>query len=420
MHVAPDPVKPLLPLIDGARLWRRHQDMARHGATARGGVNRGALDDADISVHVNLAHAARERGFAVAIDDYGNQFMRRAGSERGAAPVVAGSHSDSQPSGGRFDGIYGVLAAFEALETIDDAGIVTRHPVEAVIWNNEEGRRFTPTAMGSAVYTGAASLERMLAARDADGVSMAEAVARLRTALPDAAPRRLGSPLAAFVEAHIEQGPVLEDEGLTIGVVTGIQGTRKFEVEVHGEEAHAGTTPRARRRDALLEAARVLDALERLFHDDAGLVRFTVGRFTVHPNATAVVPGRVRFSIDFRHPEVAVLDRLGHQVAATAQAATSRCDVVVDEPMRAAPVVFEGVVPEAIERAVRRRAFGWRRMPSGAGHDARYVAGFCPTGMIFVPCAGGISHNERESAEPTDLAAGTQVLSDTLLELAGV
>lgn len=392
-------------------------EMAKLGATAKGGVNRAALTPEDIDVHVRLAEWARERGFTVEIDAYGNQFMRRPATDSSAAPVASGSHSDTQPTGGRFDGISGVLSAVEALEAIDNAGIATRHPLEAIIWNNEEGTRFSPTNLGSAVYAGAAPIETMLAATDHDGVTMEAAVAALRAALPWAGVRELGTPLAAFVESHIEQGPELEAENLNIGVVTAIQGTRKLEIEVVGDEAHAGTTPERMRRDALVDAVQVATALRELFHDPDDIMRFTIGRFEVSPGALAVVPGHVFFTIDIRHPDNATLARLGDQIEPVCKGAASRCEVRVVETRRADSTPFAGVVPEAIESAARERGYSFKYMPSGAGHDARYVAEICPSGMVFVPCERGLSHNERENATPEDIARGAQIVADTMLIL---
>lgn len=392
-------------------------EMAELGATPRGGVNRAALTPTDIEVHARLAEWARDRGFDVEVDAYGNQFMRRPGTEAGSVAVTSGSHSDTQPTGGRFDGIFGVLAAVEALEVIDDAGIATRHPLEAVIWNNEEGTRFNPTNLGSAVYVGQAPIDTMLAATDPDGITAESAVRSLREAIPWAGTRDLGAFMAAFVEAHIEQGPELEAEGLNIGVVTAIQGTRKFEIEVIGEEAHAGTTPERMRRDAFVDAVRAASALRDLFHDPDDVFRFTIGRFEVLPGALAVVPGRVFFTIDIRHPDDATLERLGNRIEPVCREAASRCNVSVVETRRAPATPFEGLVPEAIEAATRERGYSFKHMPSGAGHDARHVAAICPSGMLFVPCERGLSHNEEENATPEDLARGAQVIADTLLIL---
>ena len=401
--------------IDGGRLWRWHEEMAQFGATARGGVNRPALGTADIEARRRLAELARERGFTVELDAYGNQFMRRGGVS--AAPLSSGSHSDSQPTGGRFDGIFGVLAALEAVTAIDDAGVSTQHPVEAVVWTNEEGVRFMPHVMGSSVYAGQVGIEEILAATDNEGVSMAQAVDELRRAIPWAGTRELGAPLAAFLEAHIEQGPQLEAEQLQIGVVTGIQGMRDFQVDVFGEEAHSGTTARQARNDAFIEALDVVKALHAVFHGDDERVRFTIGKFQILPGAAAVVPSHVRFSIDFRHPDDAVLTTLGDRIGPICQSAVRQCDVRVAEVFRTSPTEFDAVVPGAVEQAAQRNNFPYKCMPSGASHDALNLVAFCPTGMLFVPCEKGISHNERESASPEDLAAGAQVLADALLIL---
>ena len=403
--------------INPERLWRRHLEMAELGATGRGGVNRAALTPADIELHARMAGWARQLKFEVELDAYGNQFMRRLGTSTESAPFASGSHSDTQPTGGRFDGIFGVLAAFEALEAIEEANLSTKRPLEAVIWNNEEGTRFEPTAFGSAVYVGRVPLSDMLKAVDRDGTALAEAVEELRRAIPWAARRDLGAPISAFLEAHIEQGPELEAEDLTIGLVTGIQGTRQFKVEVNGEEAHAGTTPQSLRQDAFVDAVLAVNALHEVFHEFDGAVRFTIGQFEVWPGASAVVPGRVTFTIDFRHPEGAVIRSLGDRVESICQEAVRRCAVRVQETSRAAPVDFRGPVPQAIELAVNQRGYPYKSMYSGAGHDARFLAGFCPTGMLFVPCEKGISHNERENAHPDHLAAGAQIIADCLLIL---
>lgn len=403
--------------IDAERLWQRHVEMAKLGGTAKGGVCRLALTDEDNQAHLLLEKWARERGFSVALDDMGNMFIRREGIDPDAAPVASGSHTDTQPTGGRFDGIYGVLAAFEALEAIDDAGIKTRRPLEAIVWNNEEGARFHPGCMGSAVHAGVSTLEEMLARKDSAGVTMGEAVQGLKAVMPDVGHRPLRSPLAAFVEAHIEQGPLLENTGNTIGIVTGMQGNRRFEVEVVGEEGHSGTTPLAGRKDAFKAAIRIARALEDHFYDPEDVLRFTIGRFEVHPGALSVVPGRVVFTIDFRHPEMEVLKRLGDGVAGVCAAHADPCEVRVRETSGSPSVDFRGPVPEAIETSVARRGYAAMEIYSGAGHDARHMVHLCPSGMVFVPCEKGISHNEAENADPKDLAAGAQVITDVLLDL---
>lgn len=400
------------------RLWQRHMDMGRIGATPRGGVNRQALSSEDARARALLASWAAARGFAVATDAIGNLFVRRAGTEADAHPILTGSHLDSQPTGGKFDGAYGVLAGLEVLEALEDAGIATRRPIELVAWTNEEGSRFQPGAMGSAVFAGAYPLDRMLAVTDRAGIALRDALAETLKAAPAAARPGLGFPIDGYIEAHIEQGPLLEATGRTIGVVTMIQGSRRFTVDVVGEEAHAGTTPLRTRKDALSAAVAIVSALERLMHDETDTVRFTVGRFEVSPGSPNTVPGRVHFTIDFRHPDGATLRHLGDQVAEVAAAHAKSCAVTVADISYVEPTVFAPEVIDLVRSCAAALGLAHRDMPSGAGHDAMHINQLCPTGMVFVPCARGISHNEAESATAPDLAAGCRVLADALVALA--
>ncbi|MSO54571.1 MAG: Zn-dependent hydrolase [Rhodospirillales bacterium] len=405
--------------ISERRLWSRIEAMARIGATARGGVHRMALGPEDAEARRLLVEWGQSRGFRCETDHAGNLFVSRAGTDAAAAPVMSGSHLDTQPKGGRFDGAYGVLAAFEALEAIDDAKIQTRRPIEAVVWSAEEGgARFSVGCIGSQAHADPAKLDPYLAERGFDGVTYGEALASANRVLTNVGQRRLGLQAAFFIEAHIEQGPILETAGKTIGVVTGIQGIRRFSVEVKGDAAHAGTTPEANRKDALGSAAAMVVGLRRLMHDPVDAVRFTIGRFVVSPNASGVVPAEVQFSIDFRHPDDAVLTKLGDQVEAVCRSNAAPCDVAVIDRGRVPPMRFEGPVPEVIRATAE--GLGYRHMSilSGAGHDARYLALTCPSGMIFVPCEKGISHSEVENATPADLAAGARVLADALVGLA--
>jgi N-carbamoyl-L-amino-acid hydrolase len=400
------------------RLWERHMALARHGATPAGGVNRQALSAEEIAARRTLVEWARPLGLAPATDAAGNLFLRMAARDARAAPVLSGSHLDSQPTGGKFDGVYGVLAALEAVEAMRDAGVVPARPIEIVAWMNEEGSRFAPGMMGSAAFAGAAPLADILPVRDAEGVSVAEGLAGMRAVFPDVEEIPLRRPVAAYVEAHIEQGPVLEREGYSVGVVTGIQGKRTFRVTVHGEEAHAGTSLRRDRKDALLAATATIQALATAMHDAEDVVKFTVGRLTVRPNAPSVVAAEVVFSIDLRHPDSATLRSLGDRVPAICEAHAGRCRVEVIELVTAMSLEF----PEDVRAAIRgsATALGIRTMDllSAAGHDARYLHEICPSGMIFVPCRDGISHNEAESATPEDLRDGARVLAETLVTLA--
>jgi N-carbamoyl-L-amino-acid hydrolase len=405
--------------VDLHRLWRRHEEMAKIGAIPGNGVNRAAFSDEDIAARRLLISWARALGLSVAVDAIGNLFLRREGLDPQAPPVMTGSHMDSQPRGGRFDGIYGVLAGLEALEAIEQAGVRTYHPIELVAWSNEEGGRFPPCTMGSAVHTGARALEDFLEIRDNEGVVLREALAATLAATPEAGRRELRTPAAAYVEAHIEQGPLLEQSGKTVGVVTGIQGLRWFNVEVFGKTDHAGTTPLALRQDALRDAVAVINALHDLTRDPSDVLRFTVGRMLVTPNSPNSVASHVLFSVDLRHPDPATIEQLGRAVEPLALKAATRCRVQVTPTLRDDPCVFHARVVDCVENAARKLGISSMRLPSGASHDAMYMARVCPTGMIFVPCEKGVSHNEAENAKPEDLAAGARVLAVTLLELAG-
>lgn len=404
--------------VSESRLWQRHTEMAKIGAIPGNGVNRPAFSPEDVEARRLLLSWAGAHDFSVSMDAIGNMFIRRAGTDETAAPVLAGSHMDSQPRGGRFDGMFGVLAALEALEAIEEAGVKTRRPVELVAWSNEEGGRFAPCTMGSAVHTGARTLDEVLGVTDNDGVVLQNALTQTLAAFPNVSKRALKSPAAAYIEAHIEQGPRLENAGKMIGVVTGIQGLRWFNVEVFGKTDHAGTTPLATRKDALRSAVAIINALTELTRDPEDVVRFTVGRMLVTPNSTNSVASHVLFSVDLRHPDLAHVDRLANAVEPLAVKAAAPCTVKLTPTLHDDPCVFDPQVVEAIERAAGELDLAAMHLASGASHDAMYMARVCPTGMIFVPCEKGVSHNEAENAKPADLAAGARVLTAALLELA--
>lgn len=403
--------------IDEARLWERHMSIARHGATAAGGVNRQALTPEEASARREVTGWACALGLKASTDAAGNLFLRLEGTDPSAAPVLTGSHLDSQPTGGKFDGVYGVLAGLESVEAMIDAKVRPRRSIEIVAWMNEEGSRFVPGMMGSAAFAGAMPLEEILGIRDAAGVSVAEGLAAMEQAFPEVPGRALGRPVKAYVEAHIEQGPILEREGFTIGIVTGIQGKRTFRVTVTGEEAHAGTSLRRDRQDALLSATQMVQALAAVMHDAEDVVKFTVGRFTVQPNAPSVVPSSVVFSIDLRHPDSAVLQSLGDRIPAICAAQAGPCEVKSEELTTAMSLEFPPAMRQLIGACAERVGVRSMEILSAAGHDARYLHTVCPTGMIFVPCKDGISHNESESATASDLADGARVLAEALLEL---
>jgi N-carbamoyl-L-amino-acid hydrolase len=401
------------------RLWQRHSEMARLGGTPKGGVNRQALSAEDAAARNLLMSWAAARGFQIFTDAIGNLFVRRDGADGNAPPVMSGSHMDSQPTGGRFDGMYGVLAAFEALEALEDAGIRTRRPVIAVAWTNEEGSRFQPGAMGSAVFAGHNRLDEMLAVRDWKGVVLKDALAETLKAAP--APLRDGPPgfpVGFYVEAHIEQGPRLEKAEKTIGVVTAIQGSRRFIVEIDGEEAHAGTTPRAARKDAFAAVTRIAAAMYEATNDRDDTLRFTIGRVEVAPGSPNTVPGKATFTIDMRHPDDAVLDAHEKKLRDIVATRAKPCSARIERVTNVAPTDFDSKVVDLVRAKARALKLTHMDMPSGAGHDAMHIAKLCPAGMIFVPCERGVSHNESENAAPADLAAGARVLVAVLEELA--
>jgi beta-ureidopropionase / N-carbamoyl-L-amino-acid hydrolase len=404
--------------VSEQRQWDRLMAMARIGAIAGNGVNRACLTDLDRQARRLLIGWANEIGASVSIDVAANLWLRREGTDPDAAAVVTGSHMDTQPNGGRFDGIYGVIAGLEALAALHDASAKLRRPVEVVAWTNEEGGRFAPGCMGSMALSGCRRIEEFADVVDPDHVRFADALAAHLVTETDLPRRPLGSQPHAYVEAHIEQGPRLEAEGLDIGVVTGIQGSRWFTVTLTGETAHAGTTPLALRRDAVQDMVRAIAALNALMHDPGDVLRFTVGRIVVEPNTSNSVANRASFTIDFRHPDKDVLLARGDAIAGVVQAAVRDSDVTVQETFHALPVAFSPLVISAVERAATAQRSGHMHLPSGAFHDAQFVVPVCPTGMIFVPCRNGVSHNPAEYSEPSQLAVGTRVLTQTLTELA--
>jgi N-carbamoyl-L-amino-acid hydrolase len=403
--------------INGDRLWARHEDFSRFGVSPGGGVNRQALSQEELAARGQMLDWASERGFSTSIDDIANLFIRLEGTEPDAPPVLTGSHIDSQPTGGRFDGTFGVLAGLEVIEAVVASGLRSRRSIEVVAWTNEEGSRFAPGMMGSEAFAGLRPMSEILAVTDHHGTTVADALSAVKRAHPMLARRDLGGAVHCFVEAHIEQGPVLERERLTIGAVTGIQGVRRFRVRLVGEAAHAGTTPRAKRRDALLAANRIIAALAKLTAEPED-VMFTVGMLQLEPNAPSVVPREAYFSIDLRHPDNRVLNRLANAVAPLCERESGACELELKEIARADSLSFPEAMVARVESAAHNLGLGAMRMPSLAGHDARQLHQVCQTGMIFVPCKDGVSHSERESAKPEDLAAGARVLADVVWGLA--
>jgi len=404
--------------VDASRLWDRHEALARIGATPAGRVDRPALSPSDIAACWRLVEWGASIGLKSSRDAAGNLFLRLEGTDPAAAPVLSGSHLDSQPTGGKYDGVYGVLAALESCEAILEVGHQPRRSIDVVAWMNEEGGRFAPGMMGSAVFAGARTLDEIRAVADADGTTVRDALEAADQALADIPRRALGGDVHAYVEAHIEQGPILERIGKTIGIVSGIQGKRTFRVSVQGEAAHAGTSLRAERRDALLAAAAMVQALAVRMHDEHDIVKFTIGRFSVTPNAPSVVPSQVVFSIDLRHPQSAILRELGDAVDGICRAHARPCAVQVEELSTAMSIEFPFALRNLLRKATDRLGFSSHELMSAAGHDARYLSEVCPSGMLFIPCHLGVTHNEAESITKSDAVAGAQVLADTLADLA--
>ena len=404
--------------INGERLWASLMELAQIGATAKGGVCRLTLTDLDKQGRDLVLSWAREAGMTVTIDKIGNGFMRRAGRNNTLPPIVTGSHIDTQPTGGKFDGNYGVLAGIEVVRTLNDHGIQTEAPIEVAFWTNEEGSRFVPVMMGSGVFAKAFTLEHAYAAKDTAGKSVKEELERIGYIGTEEPGQH---PIGAYFETHIEQGPVLEDHDITIGVVQGVLGIRWFDCTVTGMEAHAGPTPMALRKDALQVSTHLMQEIvaAALRHKPHG--RGTVGMVHVHPNSRNVIPGQVKFSIDLRNATDALVDTMADEVKAFAAKLSKDSGLPIEiKQVSGYPAqAFHKDCVDAVGRAAAK--LGYSNMPtvSGAGHDAVYMAQLAPSGMIFIPCKDGISHNEIEDAKPEHITAGCNVLLHAMLERAG-
>ncbi|MCM2292570.1 Zn-dependent hydrolase [Allorhizobium sp. BGMRC 0089] len=402
--------------IDGDRLLKRLDQFAAIGATPGGGVNRPALSALDQQARRLLSELAFARGFRVEQDQMANLYIRREGAAN-VPPFVIGSHLDSQPMGGRFDGALGVLAAFEVLETLEDRSVETHTPVEVVVWTNEEGSRFAPGAMGSRAFSSGAIPPEWKEAKDQDGVGLDQELTATVAALPEAPLRPLGAPIAGYLELHIEQGPVLEEEEIPVGIVTGIQGTRWLKISVSGEAAHAGTTGLAFRKDALAASTSVMKRFyDEIMPKDQN-ARLTIGRLSVSPGSINTIPAAVDFYVDLRHRNNERLNDLEARVRdiCLAETRSTGCQVVIEKVLDMAPVAFPDKMIEVTEEAARKLGLPARRLVSGAFHDALFVAGVAPAGMIFVPCRKGRSHCEDEHVEPSATIAGCNLLLHTAI-----
>jgi N-carbamoyl-L-amino-acid hydrolase len=405
--------------VDGDRLWDSLMEMAKIGATTKGGVNRLTLTDLDRESRDLFAKWGEEAGCTLSVDAMGSMFLRRAGVDDTLPPVMIGSHLDSQPTGGKFDGALGVLAALEIVRTLKDLDIKTKHPIEVVNFTNEEGSRFAPAMVASGVFAGLFDLEFGHSREDENGKKLGDELKRIDY-LGDAAVS--GRPFYAFLEVHIEQGPFLEEDGIDIGVVTLANGQKWYEITVEGFESHAGPTPMTRRRDALLGAAGIIEKVNEIgmAHQPGGCA--TVGLIQSEPNSRNVIPGKVFLTVDFRHPDQAQLDSMD---AALRQAVPLICDkrsvtAEIEQIFNTAPLYFDERCVAAVRGAAKELGYSYRDVTSGAGHDAVHMGMTGPAAMVFTPCVDGISHNEAEDMTKEWAEAGGSVLLHAALELAEV
>lgn len=400
--------------IDPQRLWDAIMETAEFGKTPKGGVKRLTLTDLDKQVRDWFRQQCEAVGCTVTVDEVGNMFARRPGRDDSLPPICVGSHLDTQPTGGKFDGILGVLSGLELLRTLHDTGYETNAPIEVINWTNEEGSRFAPAMLASGVFAGVFSKEYAYSREDRDGQRFGDALDQIgyRGPVP-VGQRKLG----AHFELHIEQGPILEAEEKVIGVVTGVQGMRWYEVTVTGRESHAGSTPMRLRRDALRGAARMIEAVIAVGDATADAVA-TVGLVEVRPNSRNVIPGEVFFTIDYRHPDDAKIGVMEAAARAAIEriAAELKLEVKLEAIWDSPAVKFDPACIDAVETAAQANGFSHRRIVSGPGHDSAYIARVAPTAMIFVPCREGISHNEEESIEFDHAAAGANVLLRAVLD----
>jgi len=409
--------------INGDRLWQSLMDLACVGATKLGGNCRLALTDEDKAGRDLVCDWLRKEGLVLRVDTLGNIFARRAGRNPNLPPVMSGSHIDTQPTGGRFDGNYGVLAALEVVRRLNELGIETEAPIDIAIWTNEEGSRFVPVMMGSGVFSGVLTLEEALNAKDKKGITVSSELQRIGYNGSEAVG---GYPVKAYYEAHIEQGPVLDTENLPVATVTGALGLYWYDVEVIGQECHAGPSPMPYRRDALKLASSLINDILKIADSRQPDGRVTVGELDMFPNSRNVVPGRVRFTVDLRHSDSEELECMHNELnELIMQADTDTSDALIGTGVKLqvvqkmAPTIFDAGRVDNVRQAVKKLNLPPRELISGAGHDAVYLSRVIPTAMIFVPCIGGISHNEIEDARPEELEAGANVLINVILADAG-
>jgi N-carbamoyl-L-amino-acid hydrolase len=405
--------------INEERLWRSLTEMGKIGATPLGGVCRLALSDDERRGRDLFVEWCKDAGLTVTVDEIGNIFGRREGTDASATAVLVGSHLDTQPKGGRFDGAYGVLAALELVRTLNDAGTKTVRPIEIVSWTNEEGARFTPSLLGSAVFAREITLEKAYALKDSEGVSVEEALQGCGYK-GSAAPTK--ETVDSYFEVHIEQGPILERNGTTIGVVTGGQAVRWLDINITGFASHAGTTPMEVRKDAFFAGADMAMALELIVKDFAPKGLATIGDLKVSNPSRNTIAGQLYFSVDIRHPEPGEIDVMETAIRNEFESiARARAVEVQINRFLSIPVTrFDDACQTLVERAAIHLGYSHEPITSGAGHDAINLSRVVPSTMVFIPCVDGLSHNESEDALQTDVTAGANVLLHSVLGRAGV
>lgn len=404
--------------ISGERLWSRLEEMGQIGATAGGGCNRQALTDLDKAGRDLFVGWCRQAGCSIVVDAMGNIFARRAGRDEALPPVITGSHLDTQPTGGKYDGVYGVLAGLEVIETLNDHGVETQHPIEIVVWTNEEGARFSPALIGSGVWSGVFDFADCLAITDKAGKSFGEELKRIGYAGDTPATAK---PLKAAFELHIEQGPILEAEDRQIGVLTGIQGARWYNIVIDGESTHAGPTPMEVRKDPFFAALPIMQFCYGLAAQYGPWGRTTFGDIKAIPGSRNTVPNCLIINADLRHPDAATLDEMDRALRECVEQECARFGLIgsVEEHWFMPVTTFDDGCVSSVEKSVSALGYSHMKMVSGAGHDSLYIATVAPTAMIFIPCAGGVSHNEAELISQGDADAGCNVLLHAMLDQAG-
>jgi N-carbamoyl-L-amino-acid hydrolase len=405
--------------VDGARLWQSLMEMAQIGPGIAGGNNRQTLTDADSEGRHLFRRWCEAAGCTMGLDTMGNMFATRPGTDPDAAPVYMGSHLDTQPTGGKYDGVLGVLGALEVIRTLNDLGIRTRRPIVAANWTNEEGTRFAPAMLASGVFAGIHSQDFAYARRDAEGKSFGEELARIGWVGDEVPGARK---IHAMFELHIEQGPILEAEGRDIGVVTHGQGLWWLEIRLTGRDAHTGSTPMHMRVNAGLGMARIIERVHQIAMSHQPNAVGAVGQANVWPNSRNVIPGRAVFTVDIRSPEQAKLDAMRAEIERAAHAVARELGLgcEIEATGHFDPVTFDPALVGSVRRAAERLGYSHMDIISGAGHDACWINRLAPTVMIFCPCVGGLSHNEAEEITPDWARAGTDVLLHAVLEAAEV